>query len=492
MSLTNSHDKRARDQGTRRRPWSLARRLTLWYAGAAFGLLVISSLLLYWGLYRNLNREDDEYLAGRIRIISSLVQQQPLNRHALREEIDRERDASPAPRVLLRVMTSNGRVIAQTPKMGRMLGVGRFPHPVTFHDQVLSATNIRGKDGHAFRAAAATVPEVAGGQRYTIQAALDRDSEAELLSRYRLWLWAVLGFGFFASAVGGYQIARRGLQPLDAISQSLRRVRSQTLGERLQPGGWPTELAVLVETFNELLAHLDDAFSRLSSFSADIAHDLRTPIQNLRGEAEVALRQSRDPQHYRAVLASSLEECDRLTTLIDRLLFLARAEQPDMQISRERVDVREQLVELREFYDPLAEERGISLRHAPGDPVMAELDRRLFRQAMANLIENALAHTPNGGSIVLTASACDSKIQVQVQDTGSGIDEKDLPHVFDRFRRSTTGAPKTSGLGLGLAIVNSIVRFHGGRVDIDSTPGHGTIVRLTFPSGRPTATTAAT
>jgi two-component system heavy metal sensor histidine kinase CusS len=206
-------------------------------------------------------------------------------------------------------------------------------------------------------------------------------------------------------------------------------------------------------------------------------------VNNLRGEIELALGKPRGPEEYRDVLGSCLEECGRLARMIDSLLFLARAENPRTQVPREPVEVARELEAVREFYEAAAAEVGVALRVAARPPLHAEVNRPLLQRAVGNLVENALAHTPAGGEVTLTAGPDQRGVRVAVADTGCGIPEEHLEHVFDRFYRADRArSAKGGGVGLGLAIVKGIVELHGGAVEIDSTVGHGTRVALVFPS----------
>ena len=247
--------------------------------------------------------------------------------------------------------------------------------------------------------------------------------------------------------------------------------------------GLPSELASLAATMNDMLARLEEAFARLSRFSADIAHELRTPLNTLRGETEVALGKARTPEEYREVLGSCLEEYGRLSKLIDSLLFLARAENPGTQVHREDFDVARELGTVREFYEAAAGEKGIALDVRAPAGIVAGLDRTLFQRAAGNLIENALAHTARGGTVTLAASRENGSIRVEIADTGCGISPEHLPFVFDRlYRADRSRTAATGGAGLGLAIVKSIAELHGGTASISSEPGKGTRVTLLLPS----------
>jgi two-component system heavy metal sensor histidine kinase CusS len=242
-------------------------------------------------------------------------------------------------------------------------------------------------------------------------------------------------------------------------------------------------LASLAGTFNQMLDRLEESFERISRFSADIAHDLRTPVNNIRGETEVALARVRSAEEYREVIESCLEESVRLSELIGDLLFLARAESPLTHVRRECVDVAELLSGVREYYEASASDGGVSLTTATSaEPVIAQLDRTLLQRAVGNLISNALAHTPPGGAVVLGTNTDSSMIHIEVSDTGAGIPPEALPRVFDRFFRVDSSRSQASGgTGLGLAIVQSIALLHGGNVEISSKLGQGTQVTLHMP-----------
>ena len=343
---------------------------------------------------------------------------------------------------------------------------------------------MKGRDGRAFRVTSVSAPIGSPAtQTDTIQIAIDVSQKEKLLARYRFWFWAILLATFAIFPLVGYQIARHGIRPVEEMATTARHISSTNLRERILPEGYPFELASLASTFNQMLDRLEESFERISRFSADIAHDLRTPVNNIRGEAEVALARARSADEYRDVLESCLEEAVRLSDLIGDLLFLARAESPLTHLRRERVDVGELLGGVREYYEASAADGGVSLNTAVADePVIAELDRTLLQRAVGNLVSNALAHTPPGGAVVLETSADSSTIRIEVSDTGVGIPAEALPRVFDRFFRVDSSRSQGSGgTGLGLAIVKSIALLHGGNVEISSQPGRGTQVTLHMP-----------
>jgi two-component system heavy metal sensor histidine kinase CusS len=475
MSSKNAPERRPRT-------WSLAARLTTWYGISAFVLIVAATGFLYWALVTNLDREDDEFLTDKVHLLQSLLSERPEDTRMLREEVEWEPAARRFGQVYIRILDGTGRLVLETPGMSAALPPVIFPEAAPGKGELHQGKEISCSTGRAFRILAARGEPDAEGRDTVIQIALDRTREEALLSAYRKALWLALGIALAFCLLTGYHIARRGLRPVAEIGQAARRIRSTTLHERLARENLPAELSTLAGTFNEMLDRLQESFERLARFSADIAHELRTPVNNLRGEAEVALSRPRTVAEYREVLSSCLEECGRLAGLIDNLLFVARAEDPRTQITKEPLDAGKELATVREFYEAAAAEAGVRLDVEAPSGLIADLDRTLFQRALGNLVANALAHTPRGGIITLAASQVKTEVRVEVADTGSGIAPEHLPYVFDRFYRADPARSTASGrVGLGLALVKSIAVLHGGSVAVTSEVGKGTRVCILFP-----------
>jgi two-component system heavy metal sensor histidine kinase CusS len=470
--------------------WSLAARLTAWYSGSAFALILAATSFLYWASVRNLDHQDDQLLGDRVRVLQTVLPKTPDDTAEIHREVKEEWEAHQRTEIHVRILHEGGQIIAETPEISRLLPASSFPFPAS--EPGLGA-DTNAATGGLFRVLA--VQARAGSQNsspYIIQVAMDRSLEMQLRADYRKNLLLVLGVAFVVCAVVGYWIAHRGIRPIHDITDTARRIRPTNLDERMAPDGLPAELLTLAATFNQMLDRLERSFARLSQFSADIAHELRTPVYSMRGEMEVALGKPRSLEEYREVLGSSLEECGRLARLIDRMLFLARAENPETQITKEPCDLGVELATVCEFYGLAAAEAGVRLAADVHGKVLADLDRSLFQRAVGNLVANALAHTPRGGTVTLIAAGNDTSTRVEVVDTGSGIQADHLPHIFDRFYRAdSTRSSKNGSVGLGLAIVRSIMELHGGSVDIVSEAGRGTRVILIFPrtSGTPTGST---
>lgn len=465
------------------RVWqTLAFRLTASYASAGLLLVIVATLSLYLVLVTELNKSTELFLKDKVNVISTMLRERPNDEDGLQEEVELESAARRYEQFYICLLDPKGKPFLVTPDMANQLDLARLPRLLNGSGQ--SAAPVRGKSGKTFRVIAATVLRGNSPREpITVQVAVDVSQKEDFLRRFRMWFWITSAGMLLLFPFVGYQIARQGIRPVEEIAETARRITSNRLGERIAADGYPYELASLAQTFNTMLAGLEDSFDRISRFSADIAHDLRTPVNNIRGEAEVALARARTVGEYRDALESSHEEAVRLSDLISNLLFLARTENPLTHLRLERVDVAKLLGRVMEYYEASAEEAGVLLSSAAeSEPVMVELDRTLIQRAIGNLISNAVAHTPKGGSVVLMAGVCGTNVFIEVADSGIGIPSEALPRVFDRFFRVDPSRSQASGgTGLGLAIVQGIMQLHRGTVAIVSEPGKGTRVTLSVP-----------
>jgi two-component system, OmpR family, heavy metal sensor histidine kinase CusS len=481
---------------------TLAFRLMAGYALAGLFLVFVATASLYFVLVSELEKSTDLFLADKVHVLRTMLRERPDDLDALREEVELESAARRYEQFYIRLLDERNAPVLMTPGMADQLDLDQLSSETQSRPD--RTVRMKGRDGRAFRTASASAPVGSlATQTDTIQIAIDVSQKEELLARYRFWFWAILLATFAIFPLVGYRIARHGIRPVEEMATTARHISSTNLRERILPEGYPLELASLASTFNQMLDGLEESFERISRFSADIAHDLRTPVNNIRGEAEVALARARSADEYRDVIESCLEEAVRLSDLIGDLLFLARAESPLTHLRREQVNVGDLLGGVREYYEASAADGGVSLTTAVADePVIAELDRTLLQRAVGNLVSNALAHTPPGGTVVLGANIDSSNtdssntdssnmdssnmdlstIRIEVSDTGVGIPLEALPRVFDRFFRVDSSRSQGSGgTGLGLAIVQSIAALHGGNVEIRSQPGQGTQVTLHMP-----------
>lgn len=455
-----------------RAPWSIVRRLALSFGVSAFAILVLASGALYWALKDNLVREDRDSLMGEMQVLRAILRERPHDRRALEQEVLWEGVVHGRTALYRRVAGAPAHGTLATPGMDALLPASAFP-AADAGARILWNRRIGGR---TFLLGAMYAPIGAGPERAVVQVALDVSRERELLDAYRRRLMAVLLAGVVLSAAAGALVAARGLRPLQQVARVTRSIGAHRLDERLDTERLPREVQDVARAFNAMLARLQEAFARLNRFAADLAHELRTPINNLMGEAEVALAKPRAPEEYREVLGSALEEYAQLARTIDSLLFLARADRPDARVERRALNARAEVESLCEFYQALAQEQGVQLRCEGEATVMA--DSGLLRRAVANLIDNALKHTAHGGHVDVGVSARDGATEIRVRDDGAGIADEHLPRVFERFYH----AGPRRGAGLGLALVKSIMELHGGDVRVTSRVGAGSEFVLRFPA----------
>ena len=452
----------------RTEPRSIATQLVLLFTLCAALLLSAGLGTLYLVVVRHAVVEDNIILADKADALEATLERGGLD--TLGAEITETHGSEYA--FLIRVIDSSGATVKETPGMEKLLPANVFPPSGS---REIAWPKEHRTTGQVF--AMVTRSLLRNGQPFTIQVAQNRSSDERFRKEFGALLVAVLGAGLIASALIAVTVTRRGLRPLAEMRRSLERVQPAHLNERIEPKRWPRELQPVAISFDEMLARLEDSFTRLSQFSADLAHELRTPIGNMLGEAQVALTRNRTTDEYRSVVESTAAECERLSGIIDNLLFLARAESAEQQIERSMFNGRAALEKICAFYQAIAEDRHINIECAGEADLFA--DALLFNRAVGNLVDNALRFTPEGGKIRLSLSRVDSGAKVEVSDNGSGISAEHLPHVFDRFYRADASR-SSAGTGLGLSLVKSIVDLHGGSVAIESQAGRGTTVTLIF------------
>ncbi len=453
---------------------SITSRFVILITIAATLLLCGGLATLYWIFVQHAFEEDDEVLADRVFSVRTDLAK-PSGVETVNEEI-KHLHASDREAYWVRVIDATGRTTVETPGMVELLPPGVFPASVEAGSTIPRGRHHR--TGEKLFALIAIIAE-ANGVRSTLQIAQDRSRDDKFTRRFGVLLAGVLAVGAVVAGVIAVIVTKQGLRPLIQMTRSVQRIGANRLDERVAATGWPRELQPLAIAFDEMLKRLEESFTRLSQFSADLAHELRTPVANIRGETEVSLRRSRTPEEYREVMESTVVECERLSGIIDNMLFLARAEAADRQVVRTRFDGRAALERIATYYRTIAEERNVTLTCTGEGEVYAEPG--LFGRAVSNLVDNALRFTPDGGRIDIWLAFQGGKSEVAVTDNGSGISAQDLPRVFDRLYRGDASR-SSQGAGLGLALVKSITELHNGSVTVRSEPGRETTITLRFPS----------
>ena len=464
---------------------SITARLTLFYTLATLIAVAAFTAVLYWKMTANFDLEHLHFLRAKAQEFFEDYKDGGNQPSALLSEIDKETTGTALRQYEARVLALQSAVLGETPGMSMSLPSPIFPMPVAPSAINRTATRDWYTDGHHYVLVAFNIlASGPSGSTYTVQLALDVSRDDALLADYRRGLLIFLLLLLPVLLLAGRFVTKRGLRPLERITRAANVVTPANLADRipLDPP-WPPELEKLVEVFNEMMERLDEGFTRLARFSADLAHELRNPLNNLMGELEVCLTHERSAADYRATLISGLEECRRLATLIENLLFIARAENAEKSVSTERFDTREACEHVLDYHAAYAAERGVRLVCQGGAWLNA--DPLLFRQALGNLLANAIRYSPPDSEVrVLVRAFAGGGVEIEVRDQGEGIAPEHLPFVFDRFYQADPARVRRGqGTGLGLAIVRSIMELHGGEASLDSRPGEGSVARLRFPGG---------
>jgi two-component system, OmpR family, heavy metal sensor histidine kinase CusS len=454
-------------------PRSIASQLVFLFTPAAALLLCCGLGVLYWIVVRHALAEDRAVLADKVLAVRADLRSSD-GPGLMKQELKARKGERSSHWV--RLLDASGQLIAETPGMEKLLPAAIFPPAQLTMQPEMSIKNYQA-DGKLFSLVSIRAAEA--GRPYIIQVAQDRSVDEQFEREFGLLVAVVLGCGILASAIIAISVTRRGLRPLNAMTHSLKRVGPNRLHERVPPTEWPRELQPVAVAFDDMLDRLEDSFTRLSQFSADLAHELRTPLANIRGEAEVVLTRPRLPNEYEAVIESSVAECERLSAVIDNLLFLARAEAAESKVNRVHFEGRAAIERIAAYNEAIGEERQLQIVCAGEGEVYA--DPVLFGRAVSNLVDNAVRFTPDGGRIEITLTTTLEYAEIAVEDTGCGIAAENISRVFDRFYR-VDASRSSEGTGLGLALVKSIADLHGAAVAVSSELGRGTRVTLRFPS----------
>jgi two-component system heavy metal sensor histidine kinase CusS len=341
----------------------------------------------------------------------------------------------------------------------------------------------RAVDGGPMRVVTA-MTRSADGKLLEVQAAHLMVGETRMLARYRGQIFAAVLIAFASIALLGYVVLRRGLRPLRDMATQAARITPANLDTRLNVDATPRELRELTASFNDMLDRLADGYQRLTQFSADLAHEIRTPIGALMGNCQVALYQRRSVEEYESVLAAGVEELERISRLVENMLFLARADDAQAALDYATLDLPAEFARITDYFEGLAEERDIRLQCEAAGSVRA--DPILFRRALGNLVANAIRYADAGSVVKLAAAVTPDAVLLHVDNRGAPIPRERLDKLFDRFYQADVSRSAGSDSnGLGLSIVRAIMTLHGGTAAVDCTPdGH---IRFTLRYPRTTA-----
>ncbi|EOH6072098.1 heavy metal sensor histidine kinase [Burkholderia cenocepacia] len=459
--------------------YSLLRRLTLAFAAVAALVFALTGAYLYRSLSAELTRRDDIEISAKLNQFLQLARASGSTAALLADPAVFHDVLLSHPGVYLGIYDAQNRpLVEHSDEAGNTLA------------SVISASHPAGNAGSPFTCAPPgigtsrcvyareTLPSGEAIQVALARTATDRQS---LLESYRVDIWLAAAVGALLVGALGYAVASRGLRPVESLGRQTSRIEAHNLNARLDARGGPVELRELATSVNRMLDRLERAFVRLSQFSSDLAHDMRTPLANVISSSQITLSRARTTDEYEALIESNIEECERLQRMIENMLFLARTDNARQHLKTAELDAGSELRRLASYFQALADEAGVRIDVHGEAPVVA--DATLFRRAVSNLASNALEHAQAASTIELAVSVQGSYAVVEVTNRGVAIPPEQVERIFERFYRidsSRHGAARNAGLGL--AIVKSIMELHRGKVEVASRDGRTTFA-LYFPRG---------
>lgn len=459
--------------------FSIRTRLTILYSLAAFFLLTVITLFLFWETQNILHRADYQYLSDEVDSLSTILQSKHVDMNSLSKEVIDypSKSGDSLYHYYTRIFNSDNSVLLETPGMEKVL-------------DITSAINLSNK--HAERKKyiwfssenrkyllIQSPVKLAHKKTGIIQIALDISFQHTLINDRKFVSIAIIS-SIICSLFLGFFISNRGMRSLYSLTDTVKNITSKSLHQRIDPKTLPTELSELGSSFNQMLDRIEASFVRLKQFSSDLAHELRIPINNLIGETEIILSRNHTIDEYEQVLVSNLEEYQRISQLIENILFLSRAENPQLEIQKSAINVADEVSMVCEYYQAMAEEKGITIQQTGHAEV--NVNPIMFRRMISNLLSNALKYTHSNGKIDINIRDIDhNATSITITDTGIGIANEHLPKLFDRFYRvDSARSQQSGGIGLGLAIVKSIVDIHHGLIQVFSELNIGTRFEITL------------
>lgn len=466
--------------------------LTLWYAAILAIILSLFGWILYTRVATNVVQDIDNVLASEADGVGDAIfafwkAEQTFSHR-------KEAEERKLPRLVLRWAHETGALETERPirlldPEGRPVDASR-----SFAQLALPITEeafFQARKGRTIyetfsladkRIRLITRPEVEDKQiLYLVQVAASLRQADASLQRLRLGLLSLIPFMLVITSAVGWFLATKVLRPVGRMTTQARRIGAEHLHQRVDVPKTGDELEHLAATFNDMLARLERAFRRLRQFSAAASHELRTPLTIMKGEVEVALRKPRGAEEYRRVLSTHLEALNEMTHIVEELLTLARSEAGEGAIEWQPVELRSLTETVCAAFRPVAQKKAVRIEVSCAEPVWIRGEPRLLERLIANLLDNALKHTPGHGSVNLKTLQEGDHACLIVQDTGSGIPADQLPKIFDQFfsRRPSDGNPST---GLGLGLCRWIAEAHQGRIEAASPPGQGAVFTVRLPS----------
>jgi heavy metal sensor kinase len=461
---------------------TLAFRLTLWYAGIYVVSATVAFAFFYYLITAAIRNRADQDLLAEVRSLSSVMSLQGVE--AVKRQALLESRAAGEKKIFIQLLYPDGRLFSSS-NMFYFNNIPISSEAITRmleQNEPLLATVASPDRQHEIRVVYALLGP--GVILHLGQAMEDLTRFIEAFQRIFVATMAAL---FMLAVIVGWFMARRTLRGVENVTRTARRIADGSLNERVPVKRAEDEIGQLAVTFNQMLDRIQGLVNGIKEMTDNIAHDLKSPITRIRGQAEVALTSGSALDEYEAMAASAIEESDRLLEMINAMLFISRTEAGVTQPDLKPMDVAAVARDACGLFQAPAEDKEIGLECRTPESLPMKGDIRLIQRMLGNLLDNAIKYTPEGGSVNVSARPTpDGSVSILVTDTGAGISAQDLPHIFERFYR---GDPSRSlpGVGLGLSFARAVARAHGGEIRVESAPGRGCTFLVTLPGSSPAA-----
>lgn len=468
-------------KGKTKSPFSITAKLTVLYGISTISLLAIVCMSSYLALSEIIFRGNETFLTDEMNMIKTAIIEKPNDLKTLRlQTIDIPQALNGSVyRFFVRISDERNHEIISTPSS----------NTIFVNKNKSNSYWTKSKDNENFLVLQEIVRLPKTQQTRLIQIALNVSYQYQLISDYRNkeYLKLIVGtliLSALAAIFLGYIVARRGLKQLFTLANTSKNITTTSLNQRLDLQNLPKELILVGQAFNQMLDRIEYGYAKLSQFSAELAHELRTPINNLMMQTEIILSKQINLTEYKKVLESNLEEFQQISHIIENILFLARSQNNLSGLTKTTINIHQEITAIKDFFQIMADEKNIKIT-CEGTGTM-QANQIMFRRMISNLLSNAVNSCRQNDSIYFNIkNTNDNSLQISISDTGIGISPDHLPNIGNRFYRvqDETVKTKTKGIGLGLAIVKSIVEIHKGTFEIFSEINQGTQVVLTFPHG---------
>ena len=456
-------------------------RLTLWYGTALVLVLIIFGGALYAVLARGLRDQIDRSLDEAAVVAVRAVEQHGLGPFLPFEDLAAEFPELAVLDKSFQIFSPAGKITIQSPNLRRQdIPLSPTALAAALNGQA-TFESARFQDGSTFRLLSVPIREN-GVLVNIVQVGTSLRPVEEMLHRLVLVLLVLAPIALAVALGGGWFLADRALRPVEAITQAAQRIAAGDLTQRLTEPSTSDEIGRLAATFNDMIARLEASFRQVRQFSADASHELRTPLTVIKGEAELALRRTRPAEDYKLVLESTLEEIDRMTQIVDELLFLSRTDLGEVVIERLPVRLDALVEDIRRQTGVLGQEQGVQVTVGSVDPATVLGDELRLRELLLNLVDNAVKYSRPGGKVEIALLREGAAARLSVTDQGIGMTPEEMGRIFDRFYRTDAArAHAKKGTGLGLSICKWIAEAHHGRIEVQSHVGEGSRFTVVLP-----------